>query len=232
MERTKFLIDQSQRGDLQARQELVEANLPLVQSIAARFVERGMEFEDLVQIGSIGLLKAIRDFDFTYDVRFSTFAVPKIMGEIKQYLRKSSMIQVSRSLKKLASDAIYAKDQLAQNLGRNPTIGEIATYLGCEREDVVSALEAVAPVYSLQAPLSHSEENSTEFLDFIAATSEEEHFLLKQALERLDPLEQQIILLRYFGEQSQTEIGEQLGISQAQVSRIENRIIKQLRHEL
>lgn len=232
MEQTKSLIRQSQEGNLQARQQLVEENLPLVRSVAARFTDRGLEFDDLVQIGSLGLLKAIKDFDFQYDVRFSTYAVPKIMGEIKQHLRKSSTLQISRSVKKLASDAISAKDQLAQVLGRNPTIGEIASQLSIDREEVVSALEAVAPVFSLQAPLQQSEGDSPEFLDFIASTTDHEHFLLKQALEKLEPLEQQLILLRYFAERSQTEIGELLGISQAQISRMEARIIRQLRHEL
>src|SRR5699024_3698241 len=115
--------------------------------------------------------------------------------------------------KKLASEAISAKDQLAQNFGRNPTIGEIADHLGIDREEVVSALEAVAPVFSLQAPLQQSDGDSPEFLDFVASTTDDEYFLLKQALEKLEPLEQQLILLRYFAERSQTEIGELLGIS-------------------
>ncbi|NMA61857.1 MAG: SigB/SigF/SigG family RNA polymerase sigma factor [Firmicutes bacterium] len=231
MEQTRLLIRQSQQGDSEARNQLVEENLALVRSVASRFLDRGLEFEDLVQIGSLGLLKAIRDFNFEFEVRFSTYAVPKIMGEIKQHLRHSSPLQVSRSLKKLASEAISAKDQLAQTLGRSPTISEIATHLEVEREEVVTALDAVAPVYSLQAPLQGTDD-SPEFQDFIATTEDQEHFLLKQALEKLEPQEQQLILLRYFAERSQTEVAETLGISQAQISRMEARIIRQLRHEL
>lgn len=232
MKQTRILISQSQHGDLQARQQLVENNLPLVRSVAARFVDRGLDFDDLVQIGSLGLLKAIRDFNLEYDVRFSTYAVPKIMGEIKQHLRKSSTLQVSRSLKKLASDAIRIKDHLGQTYGRNPTIGEIAQELQVDREEVVAALEAVAPVYSLQARLRDSEDDAPEFIDFLTSTADHEYFLLKQALENLEPQEQQLILLRYFAEHSQAETGEILGISQAQISRMEARIIRQLRHEL
>lgn len=231
MEQTRLLIRQSQQGDSEARNQLVEENLALVRSVASRFLDRGLEFEDLVQIGSLGLLKAIQDFNFDFEVRFSTYAVPKIMGEIKQHLRHSSPLQVSRSLKKLASEAISAKDQLAQTLGRSPTISEIATHLEVEREEVVTALDAVAPVYSLQAPLQGTDD-SPEFQDFIATTEDQEHFLLKQALEKLEPQEQQLILLRYFAERSQTEVAETLGISQAQISRMEARIIRQLRHEL
>lgn len=231
MEQTRLLIRQSQQGDSEARNQLVEENLALVRSVASRFLDRGLEFEDLVQIGSLGLLKAIQDFNFDFEVRFSTYAVPKIMGEIKQHLRHSSTLQVSRSLKKLASEAISAKDQLSQTLGRSPTISEIATHLEVEREEVVTALDAVAPVYSLQAPVQGTDD-SPEFLDFIATTENQEHFLLKQALEKLEPQEQQLILLRYFAEQSQTEVAETLGISQAQISRMEARIIRQLRHEL
>lgn len=231
-EKIRHLIFQSQQDDLNARNLLVEQNLPLVHSIARRFLERGLEYEDLVQIGSLGLLKAIRDFNLDYDVRFSTYAVPKIMGEIKQHLRSNNPIQVARSLKKLASDAIGAKDTLAQNLGRTPTINEISTYLGVAREEIVTALDAVSPVHSLQAPILEQDQDSGVLQDFIEVSGNEEHFMLKQALEKLEPQERQIILLRYFAEQSQGEVAERLGTSQAQISRIEARIVRQLRHEV
>lgn len=232
MDQTRYLISQSQQGDLTARNELVEANLALVRSVARRFLDRGLEYEDLVQIGALGLLKAIQDFNLDFEVRFSTYAVPKIMGEIKQHLRRASTLQVSRSMKRLASEAITAKDHLGQTLGRTPTISEIAAHLAVDREEVVTALDAVAPVYSLQAPLSGSEGDSTEFQDFLVSTADQEHFLLKRALEKLEPQEQQVILLRYFAERSQIEVAQILGISQAQISRMEARIIRQLRHDL
>ena len=232
MEQNRHLISRSQQGDQTARSELVEANLPLVHSIARRFLDRGLEYEDLLQIGSLGLLKAINDFDLEYDVRFSTYAVPKIMGEIKQHLRRTSTLLVGRSTKKLASDALQAKDMLAQTLGRSPTISEIAAHLEVEPEDVVCAFDAVSPVYSLQARITQGDEEAPEFQDFIATSGGHERFMLKQALESLAPDERQIILLRYFAEKSQSEVARELGISQAQISRKEARIIRQLRHEL
>lgn len=231
-EETRELIRRSQEGDLEARSRLVEENLPLVKSIAARFVQRGIDYEDLVQIGSIGLLKAVRDFDLNYDVRFSTYAVPKIMGEIKQQLRRVSPLRVARSLRQLASQAISAKDVLSVELGRTPTIKEIADRLGAPVEEVVAALEAVQPITSLQTAIDPGEDDSLELGDFIASPTNEDHFMLKQALESLEPLERKIILLRYFAEKSQTEIAEELGVSQAQISRIEARIVRRLRHEI
>lgn len=231
MEQTRRLISRSQQGDLEARSKLVEENLPLVHNIAKRFVDRGLEYDDLLQIGSLGLIKAIQDFDLSYEVRFSTFAVPKIMGEIKQHLRKNSSLKVSRSLKKLASQAIHVKDELAQTLGRSPTISEIAAQLDTDPEEVICALDSVAPVYSLQARLGDDEE-AAELGDFIASHDNHHNFMLRQALEKLDLQERRIILLRYFAEKSQSEIARELGTSQAQISRIEARIIRQLRHDL
>lgn len=232
MERVRQLIAQSQQQDLDARSRLVEENLPLVHSIARRFLDRGLEYEDLVQIGSLGLLKAIQDFDLGYDVRFSTYAVPKIMGEIKQHLRKTSSVQIARTVKKLASEAIEAKDRLTQELGRTPTISEIASQLEVKREDVVTALEAVAPVYSLQTRIDLNDGDSPELQELISGTGQDDHFMLRQALEKLEPSERKVILLRYFAEKSQSEVAAMLGISQAQISRLEARIVRQLRHEL
>lgn len=232
MEQTRRLIQESQQGSGEARSRLVEENLPLVHSVARRFLDRGLEYEDLVQIGSLGLLKAIKDFNLEYDVRFSTYAVPKIMGEIRQQLRQSSTLHVARSVKKLATAAIQTKDQLGQALGRSPTISEIAAHLGAEPEEVVCALEAVAPVHSLQARLAADDDQAPEYQDFIAVSGGQERLMLKHALENLDPEERRIILLRYFAEKSQSEVAEILGISQAQISRIEARIVRQLRNEL
>lgn len=231
-EKIRELIAKSQGGDEQARRQLVEENLPLVNSVARRFLDRGLEYEDLVQIGALGLIKAIRDFDLSFQVRFSTYAVPKIMGEIRQKLRQSSALSISRSVRALASQAIYTKDSLAQSLGRTPTLSEIAAKLKVPKEEVVTALEAVSPVYSLQAPLDAADGDSPEFSDFLSSTADDQHFLLKQALQKLEPLEQRIILLRYFAEKTQAEVAAELGTSQAQISRMEARIVRQLRHEL
>lgn len=229
---TRSLIFRSQQGDLQARERLVQENLPLVYSITKRFVDRNIEYEDLIQIGSLGLVKAINDFDLSYEVKFSTYAVPKIIGEIRQYLRQSSTIKVSRSLKKLASEAIKIKDSLGQELSTTPTISQIATKLGVEKEEIVAALEAVAPVQSLHTPLSIGESDSSELQDLLGITEKLDNLFLKQALDKLEANEKRIIILRYFAEKSQSHVAETLGISQAQVSRIESRIIRQLRSEL
>lgn len=231
-EQTRRLIAQSQQGDLAARGQLVEENLPLVHSIARRFLDRGLEFDDLVQIGCVGLLKAIQDFDLAYDVQFSTFAVPKVMGEIRQHLRRSAPVRIARSLRELASAALRAKDILAQSLGRNPTIAEIAAQLNTSPEEVVCALEAVAPVVSLQSTLGSEDEDARALEEVLATTDSQEHFLLKQALERLEPEERRLILLRYFAEKTQSQVAEELGTSQAQISRMEARIIRQLRYHL
>lgn len=232
MERTRQLIARSQQGDKEALNHLVEENLPLVFSIVRRFLNRGLEYEDLVQIGSLGLVRAINDFDLAYDVRFSTYAVPKIIGEIRQQLRKSSPLKVARSLKKLASEIISTKDHLTQKWGRAPTISELAQHLQIAREEVVTALEAVAPVFYLQEKVAGEDEQALEFQELLATHPNKERFLLKQALQKLDSQDRRIILLRYFAEKSQTEVAQTLGISQAQVSRIEARIVRQLRFEL
>lgn len=231
MEETRRLIALSQQGDLQARSKLVEENLPLVHNIARRFVERGAEFEDLVQVGCLGLLKAILDFDLNFDVQFSTYAVPKIMGEIRQHLRSAQPMRVARSLKELASDALRAQDCLAQSLGRRPTISEIASELNTSPEEVVCALEAVAPVYSLHSTLG-SDDDSLALEDVVAVPDSHEHFMLRQALQKLEPEERRLIILRYFAEKSQSQVAEELGTSQAQISRMEARIMRQLRHDL
>src|SRR5690554_4886044 len=215
MEETRRLIALSQQGDLQARSKLVEENLPLVHNIARRFVERGAEFEDLVQVGCLGLLKAILDFDLNFDVQFSTYAVPKIMGEIRQHLRSAQPMRVACSLKKLASDALRAQDCLAQSLGRRPTISEIASELNTSPEEVVCALEAVAPVYSLHSTLG-SDDDSLALEDVVAVPDSHEHFMLRQALQKLEPEERRLIILRYFAEKSQSQVTEELGTSQAQ----------------
>ena len=231
-EETRTLIGLAQAGDMEARSQLVESNLPLVASIVRRFLSRGYDYDDLFQVGSLGLLKAILDFDLSYDVQFSTYAVPKIMGEIKRYIREDAPLHVSRFLKELAAKAIAAKDQLASELGRSPTISELAQHLAISVEELVTALDAVSPVHSLQEVVADSDDESVHLEDVLPAPGGEGRWQLRTALESLDPFERRIILLRYFAEKSQTEVAQSLGISQAQVSRFEKRIIAQLRHHL
>ena len=226
------LLKQTKLGDNEARQKLIESNLRLVRSIVARFADRGHEMDDLFQIGCIGLVKAIDDFDLSYDVKFSTYAVPKIIGEIKRYIRESSPLKVSRSLRELASRGIAVKDQLTKKLGRTPLISEIAQELGTAKEDLIAALEAVSPVLSLQQVVHEDEGDSILLEDQVAVEPEETSLYLKDILRRLDETERRLLLLRYIAEKSQMEVAADIGISQAQVSRIEKRILQQLRKQL
>lgn len=228
----RTLLKQTKLGDNEARQKLIESNLRLVRSIVARFADRGHEMDDLFQIGCIGLVKAIDDFDLSYDVKFSTYAVPKIIGEIKRYIRESSPLKVSRSLRELASRGIAVKDQLTKKLGRTPLISEIAQELGTAKEDLIAALEAVSPVLSLQQVVHEDEGDSILLEDRVAVEPEETSLYLKDILRRLDETERRLLLLRYIAEKSQMEVAADIGISQAQVSRIEKRILQQLRKQL
>jgi len=228
----RTLLKQTKLGDNEARQKLIESNLRLVRSIVARFADRGHEMDDLFQIGCIGLVKAIDDFDLSYDVKFSTYAVPKIIGEIKRYIRESSPLKVSRSLRELASRGIAVKDQLTKKLGRTPLISEIAQELGTAKEDLIAALEAVSPVLSLQQVVHEDEGDSILLEDQVAVEPEETSLYLKDILRRIDETERRLLLLRYIAEKSQMEVAADIGISQAQVSRIEKRILQQLRKQL
>lgn len=237
MEHTIALITRSQKGDKEARAQLVEENVGLIWCVVKRFYGRGVEPEDLFQIGSIGLLKAIDKFDLTYDVKFSTYAVPLISGEIKRFLRDDGMIKVSRSLKETAYKAYLAKERLQEQLGREPGMEEIANELQMEQEELAMALEASGEVESLQKSVYQKDGKEVPLMEKLKETdSKEEHLLnrmlLKQLLERLERQERQLIYLRYFAEQTQTQVGKVLGISQVQVSRLEKRILERLRKQI
>jgi len=217
-----------------AMEALVENNLPLVRSIVRKYAFRGLETEDLCQIGSIGLIKAIKNFDPSYKVCFSTYAVPMIAGEIKRFLRDDGMIKVSRSHKELALRIKKARQRLTFRLGREPGIGEIAGELGVEEEEIVLALEAVRPHLSLYAPVG-AEDGDLLIRDRVESGVDEsalalDRVLVKNALDQLEGRERQIIIQRYFLDRTQTEVANSLGISQVQVSRLETKIIKKLRN--
>lgn len=231
-EEVRKLLYQAQIGDKQAREKLIECNLRLVAGIIRRFDRRGIEMEDLFQIGCIGLVKAIDDFDLSYDVKFSTYAVPKIIGEVKKYMRESGPLRVSRSLKQLASRGIAVKDDLAAKLGRTPIISEIAGELGVTSEELTAALDAVSPVISLQEIIYDDNGSPISLADQMQVTIEDSSFYLKDILNSLDEEERRLLLLRYFAEKSQIEVAAEFGISQAQVSRIETRILRELRNQL
>jgi RNA polymerase sporulation-specific sigma factor len=234
MEHTLELLLRVHEGDKEAREQMVEENMGLVFTIVRRFQGRGCEWEDLVQIGSIGLLKAIDKFDSSYDVKFSTYAVPMISGEIQRYLRDDGLIRVSRILKEDAAKAYRAREQLEKQNGREPTMEEISEETGISREDLVLAMEAVADVESfsqtvysgdgtpvlLQDRLPDRQDRNEELLNRI---------LLAQLLEFLEESEQEIIRLRYFEDLTQVQVAQRLGMTQVQVSRAEKKILQKLR---
>ena len=234
MDHTIALIRKSHDGDKEAREQLVEENVGLVWCVVKRFYGRGTEAEDLFQIGSIGLLKAIDKFDISYDVKFSTYAVPMISGEIKRFLRDDGMIKVSRSLKELSYKSLQARERMTAEMGREPTIEELSEEMGIEKEELVQAMEAGGEVESLYRPIHQNEGTEIRLLDKIEEKEKREEkiqdrLVLKQLLETLDAQERQLIYLRYFADRTQSDVGRIMGISQVQVSRMEKRIIENLR---
>ncbi len=234
---TLDLIRLSKQGDKEARNRVVTDNVGLVWSIVRRFLGRGHEAEDLFQIGTIGLMKAIDKFDLGYDVRFSTYAVPMITGEIKRFLRDDGMIKVSRSLKETAGKIRMVREELEAKHGREPTIEEISVALDLDKEEVVLALESGAEVESLYKTIYQGDGNAIFLIDKIEQSEDESndminHMALKEVMDSLDDKEKNIITLRYFKEKTQTEIAQQLGISQVQVSRLERKILKTMRERM
>lgn len=232
-----MLIEQAHKGDKTAREQLVEENLGLVYAVVKRFLGRGCEMEDLVQIGSIGLLKAIDKFDQSYDVKFSTYAVPLIAGEIKRFLRDDGMIKVSRSVKELGMKVRSMREQLTNEHGREPSLDEIARCLGVSREEAAASLEAGAEVESIYKTVNTGDDQNLCLLDKIPDEREEQEQLmnqmvLKQLLDTLDEKEKEIITRRYFENQTQSQIAADLHISQVQVSRLERKILLKMREYL
>lgn len=237
MDHTIALIQKSHKGDEEARARLVEENAGLVWCIVKRFFNRGVEADDLFQIGNIGLLKAIDKFDVSFEVKFSTYAVPMIAGEIKRFLRDDGMIKVSRSLKELSYKAYLCQERLSEELGREPAMAEIAQALDVEVEEITMALEASSEIESIYKPVYQKDGQEIRLLDKLTEKSDEEekvlnHMLLKQLLGTLNKEERQIIYLRYFANQTQSQVGKEMGISQVQVSRLEKKILKQMREQI
>lgn len=234
MDHTIALIEKSHQGDKEARNQLVEENVGLVWCVVKRFCGRGTDAEDLFQIGSIGLLKAIDKFDLSYDVKFSTYAVPLISGEIKRFLRDDGMLKVSRPLKELAYKSMKARERMADRLGREPTLEELSEEIGVEKEEIIQAMEAGVEVESLYRPIQQTEGHEVRLLDKIEEKEGQEdkildHILLAQLLDSLKADERRLIWLRYFVGRTQAEVGKTMGISQVQVSRMEKRILRSLR---
>ena len=237
MEHTLALIQQAHEGDKNAREQLVEENMGLVFMIGKRFLGRGHEMEDLCQIGSIGLMKAIDKFVSSFDVKFSTYAVPMITGELKRFLRDDGMIKVSRSLKEISYKTYKTKEDLEKKLQREPTIEELAGEMQMDREEIVMALEASNEVESLSKTIYQGDGTEICLIDKLEETENEnekvlDRLLLEQGLKTLEKEEYELIRLRYFEDQTQVKTAEQLGKTQVQVSRMEKKILKKLRQEL
>ncbi|MEY8428560.1 RNA polymerase sporulation sigma factor SigF [Lachnospiraceae bacterium 46-15] len=234
MEHTLALIEKAHGGDKEARETLVEENMGLVYTIVRRFAGRGHEMEDLIQIGSIGLIKAIDKFNPAFDVKFSTYAVPMIAGEIKRFLRDDGMIKVSRSLKETAGKAYMVREALEKKHGREPTLEEISEEIGAAREDIVLAMESAAEVESLHKTIYQGDGNAISLMDKLEeqGNPNEEllnHMVLNEVMETLHEEERTLIRLRYFEDKTQMEVAKVLGMSQVQVSRYEKKILKKMR---
>ena len=232
------LLSLAKKGDNDAMNKLIEINLPLVASISKKFLNRGYDYEDIFQIGSIGLVKAINNFDLNYNVKFSTYAVPMIMGEIKRFLRDDGMIKVSRNVKSLARKIHYYREQLTNKLKRSPTIEELAEYAGVEKAEIVFAIESANSLHYLYDTIHQDDGAPVMLIDKLSEKKGEddvnliEKIALKEALRSLDEKARQIIMLRYFKDKTQIQVAKMLGISQVQVSRIEKKVLLQMKKKL
>ncbi|WP_315117534.1 RNA polymerase sporulation sigma factor SigF [uncultured Clostridium sp.] len=231
------LIKKARNGDKEALNNVVEINLPLVSAISKKFLNRGYEYEDIYQIGCMGLIKAINNFDSNYGVKFSTYAVPMIMGEIKRFIRDDGIIKVSRSIKNTARKLHYDKEALAKELNREPTIEELSEYSGIDKEEIVFASESINNMQYLYDTIHQDDGSPIMLIDKISENYEEDseivnRIALKEAISKLDVKSRQIIMLRYFKDKTQVEVAKMLGISQVQVSRIEKRVLKMMKDKL
>lgn len=231
------LFEEIKQGNTKAREEFIKGNLRLVLSVIKRFSASNENVDDLFQIGCIGLIKAIDNFDTTLNVRFSTYAVPMILGEVRRYLRDNHAIRVSRSVKDVAYKAVYAKEMLTRKIMREPTVMEIADEIGISKEEVVYALDALQSPMSLYEPVFNEGGDTLYVMDQISDKKNREdawveELSLTEAMKKLDSREQEIIALRFFEGKTQMEVADLIGISQAQVSRLEKCALKTMKNFL
>ncbi|MDO4175107.1 MAG: RNA polymerase sporulation sigma factor SigG [Eubacteriales bacterium] len=236
-EETDSLLRRSAKGDPAAREKLISCNLRLVLSVIQRFSNRGESMDDLFQVGCIGLIKSIDNFNVDLNVRFSTYAVPMIIGEIRRYLRDNSSIRVSRSMRDTAYRALQAKEAFVNAHQREPTIEELAKAMDVPREEIVFALDAIMDPVSLYEPVFESNGDAVCVMDQVSDTKNtDEHWLeqiaLKEAIGQLTPREQHILNLRFFEGRTQMEVADEIHISQAQVSRLEKSALERIRKQM
>ncbi|NIK12355.1 RNA polymerase sporulation-specific sigma factor [Alkalibacillus almallahensis] len=224
------LIQKSQQGDTEARDKIIERNTRLVWSVVQRFINRGYETDDLFQIGCVGLIKSIDKFDISYEVRFSTYAVPMIIGEIQRFIRDDGTIKVSRSLKELNHKIRAKTEELTKQLNRSPSMKELSEALEIPEEDLVLAIEANQGTHSIHETVYENEGDPITLMDQIADQDSNwfDHIALREAIEQLDRREQLIIYMRYYKDQTQADVAQRLQISQVQVSRLEKSILAKL----
>lgn len=230
-EETMELIKLSQNGDYEARDRIVEGNIKLVLSVIKKFNNRGVDLDDLFQVGAMGLIKAVDNFDFSHNVKFSTYAVPMIIGEIRRYLRDNSVVRISRSIKDNAYKALQFKEKYFLEKGYDPTIEEISLAIGIDTIDVIIALEAIQEPVSIYTPIYNNSGDEIYLIDQIADSSDSEEkklqkMIIEEGIARLNDRLKGIIYSRYYDNKTQMEIAEELGISQAQVSRLEKNALK------
>ena len=236
-EETMALLRRAKAGDQDARQQLIEGNLRLVLSVIQRFSSRGENADDLFQVGCVGLIKAIDNFDINQPVRFSTYGVPMIIGEIRRYLRDNSAIRVSRSMRDTAYRVLQVRDRLLAENQREPSVEQIAKELDLPREEVVFAMDAIVDPVSLYEPVYSDSGDAVCVMDQVRDTKNTDEdwtdrIALKEALKRLDPRERRILSLRFYEGKTQMEVSAEVGISQAQVSRLEKSAINQIKKNL
>ena len=230
------LLKRVREGDKKAREELINGNLRLVLSVIQRFTNRGENLDDLFQVGCIGLMKAIDHFDVTQGVRFSTYGVPMIIGEIRRYLRDNNSVRVSRSMRDTAYKAMQVKEELTAKNGKEPTVEEIAKKLDMKREDVVLALEAIVEPVSLYEPVFSDGGDTIYVMDQVGDNNDDSNWLdeiaLKQAINDLSDREKKILSMRFFQGKTQMEVAAEIGISQAQVSRLEKGALEKIKKDI
>ncbi len=231
-EETMRLISLAQQGDDEACSILLTDNAPLLKSIVKRYLGKHVEYDDLYQIAGIGLLKSIKNFSLDYNVKFSTYAVPMILGEIKRYMRDDGYLKVSRSLKSISTRISRYIDEAAKNGQESPRIEDIAKEFGIEPSEVIYAMDAAKLPISLYETTNDSDGKQTALIDHIPTDDDKkmvDKVILKDMMSKLEPREQKIIILRYFRDMTQGEIAQKMGVSQVQISRLENRILKKLK---
>lgn len=236
-EENSQLIPLAKAGNQEAMNKVIEMNLPLVSSISKKFLNRGYDYEDIFQIGSIGLVKAINNFDDKFNVKFSTYAVPMIIGEIKRFIRDDGMIKVSRNVKSLARKIHFDREKLTKELDREPTIDELSKFSGVDKEEILFAIESSVNMQYLYDTIHQDDGAPVLLIDKLSEKGEDDseminRIALKEALRSLDSKSRQIIVLRYFKDKTQVQVAKLLGISQVQVSRIEKNVLGLMKEKL